>query len=289
MRRAGWRLAGLLALLALGAGPAGAGAAGAQRVEVPSLDRRGDAALLQPGFWFRAPGSTPAPAMLLLHGCAGPYDRARQLSHRLQEYAALLNAEGVHVLVTDSLTPRGEHELCSQRIGKRRVTQVQRRRDALGALRWLAAQPGVDADRLGLLGWSNGGSTVLAATDAGHDEVAAAPVSAHFAVAFYPGCAAELMRGYRPGAALLLLLGAADDWTAPGPCQALAASAGPPVPEVEVYAGAYHGFDSAAPLRLRTDVPNGVNPGQGVHVGGDPAARAASRLRLLRFVREFSR
>jgi hypothetical protein len=35
---------------------------------------------------------------------------------------------------------------------------------------------------------------------------------------------------------------------------------------------------------LRKDVPNGVNPWQGVHVGGDAAALAASRERLLRFL-----
>jgi hypothetical protein len=32
-------------------------------------------------------------------------------------------------------------------------------------------------------------------------------------------------------------------------------------------------------------VPNGVNPGQGVHQGGHPAALAASRERLQAFLR----
>ncbi len=39
---------------------------------------------------------------------------------------------------------------------------------------------------------------------------------------------------------------------------------------IEAYADAFHGFDSNAPLRLRRDVPNGIHPGQGVHVGGNP-------------------
>jgi len=119
-----------------------------------------------------------------------------------------------------------------------------------------------------------------------HPEVAAAAVRAAFAIAFYPGCEADLARGYLPSAPLLILLGDADDWTPPGPCQTLAAQAmAPPRPEVETYAGAVHGFDGSAPVRVRRDVPNGARQGQGVQVGGDPAAAAASRERLLAFVR----
>jgi dienelactone hydrolase len=206
---------------------------------------------------------------------------------RYVEAAARLNAMGIHVLVTDSLTPRGEKELCTQRTGTRRVTQSERRRDALGALQWLAAQPGVDAARLGLLGWSNGGSTVLAATNRRHPEVAAAAVQPSLAVAYYPGCESELARGYVATAPLLMLLGELDDWTPAAPCKALAAKADPalgPVPVLEAYAAAYHGFDGRAPVRLRADVPNGVHPGQGVHVGAEPVARSAAAERLRQFL-----
>lgn len=277
MRR---RLRVLAAAAALLAGAALA----QQRVQVDSLDRAGGAALSMPGFWYPAASTAAAPAFVLLHGCGGPYGRGGEPGARLREIAARLNALGVGALVVDSLTPRGEKELCTQRNGQRRVTQTQRRRDALGALQWLAAQPGVDAARLGLMGWSNGGSTVLAATNRHHPEVAQAPVRPSLAVAWYPGCAVERMAGWAGSAPLLMLLGAADDWTPAAPCQALAAQAGAPLPEVEAYAGAYHGFDGTAPLRLRTDVPNGTQPGQGVHVGADPAARAASARRLEAFL-----
>ena len=282
-----------LAAACLSVATAAAMAAPPQRLEIDSLDLSdgvGSAALRQPAFWFRTERSGPAPAVLLLHGCGGPYGRSGALSARMTDYAALLNAEGLHVLVTDSLTPRGERELCTQKVGTRKVTQLNRRRDALGALQWLAAQPEVDATHIGLMGWSNGGSNVLAATNLVHAEVRAAAARPAFAVAFYPGCEDELRRGYRPSAPLLMLLGGADDWTAPGPCVALAqasssADASVPPPEAVVYPGAYHGFDGTAAVVVRRDVPNGVRGGLGVHVGTDPAARAASHERLLQFLR----
>lgn len=290
------RVAGWLGGLAIAASTPLAAAA-PQAVQVPSLDTRGGAAVQLPATWFEAGGTGRGPALVLLHGCGGLGERrgaAGALGPRYTELAAFLNGLGIHVLVTDSLGPRGEKELCTQRTGTRRVTQLQRRRDALGALRWLAAQPVVDAARVGLLGWSNGGSTVLAATNLQHAEVARAAADdgtrARLAVAFYPGCEAELQRGYRPAAPLLMLLGEADDWTPAAPCKRLAAEARPEagvaMPQVEAYEGAYHGFDGTAALRLRRDVPNGVNPGQGVHVGAHPEARAAARRRLERFLRE---
>ncbi len=256
-----------------------------QAVQVPSLDRRDDAAVVLPGFWFPAGTDSVAPAMLLLHGCGGLYNRRGGLAARYRDLAGRLNVMGIHVLVTDSLTARNERELCTQKNGERAVTQLNRRRDALGALQWLAARPEVDPRRLGLLGWSNGGSTVLAASNGLHAEVQASVVKPSLAVAFYPGCASELARGYQAAAPLLLLVGEADDWTPAEPCQRLARQAGGAAVQIETYAGAFHGFDGSAALRKRRDVPNGVNPGQGVHVGANPEARAASAQALERFVR----
>jgi dienelactone hydrolase len=93
-----------------------------------------------------------------------------------------------------------------------------------------------------------------------------------------------LKRGFETGTRLLMLVGEADDWTPAAPCHELARTEHGIAPEIEGYDGAYHGFDSVAPLRLRQDVPNGAHPGQGVHVGGDAAAFTASRERWLRFL-----
>lgn len=257
------------------------------RVDPPSLDRRDGGPVALVGHWFAATaaGEGPSPAVLLLHGCGGAYDAKGRVSRRLRDYAALINAQGWHALVLDSLTPRGVSELCTQRNGARPVTQVHRRLDALGALAWLARQPEVDASRLALVGWSNGGSTVLAATNRRQTDVARSPIRARAAVAFYPGCTAELARGHEPDAPTLVLVGERDDWTAAAPCVELAARSEGAMRSV-VYPGAFHGFDGTAAPRLRRDVPGGVNPGQGVTVGGNPAAREASRREMLAFLHE---
>lgn len=269
-----------LALLLL----AGAASLQAQEsVSFPSLDGAGNAPVVLTGLFFAA-AESPARTVVLLHGCSGVFDRSGALAGRLRDYVALFNGLGMHALVVDSLTARYEKEICTQKIGKRRVTQANRRLDALGAVAYLAERSDVDAAGIGLVGWSNGGSTVLAATNLRHRDVTAARVKPAFAVAFYPGCEADLRRGYEPAAPLLLLVGEADDWTPAAPCRALARAAADPKPAIESYAGAFHGFDSDAPVRLRKDVPNGVNPTLGVHVGGNAAAWRLSRDRLLRFL-----
>ena len=273
--------AALALFLACGIGHASA----QQRVSFPSLDGPGNAPVVLIGYFFAA-RTSPAPAIALFHGCGGAYDRNGALAKRMREYAELFNSLGMHALVVDSLTPRYEKELCTQRNGTRRVTQANRRLDALGAIAYLADRADVDAGRIGLIGWSNGGSTVLSASNLHHRDVAAATVKPAFAIAFYPGCESDLKRGYSPAAPLLMLVGQLDDWTPSAPCVALARSVTEMRPEIAVYPGAWHGFDSDAPVRLRKDVPNGVNPGQGVHVGGNPAAWRASRDRVVRFLAE---
>jgi dienelactone hydrolase len=273
-----WAVAVVTSLLA-------ALASAQERVSFPSFDGAGNAPVVLSGYFFPVAAS-PAPAIAMFHGCGGAYDKSGALSRRMREYAELFNGLGMHVLVVDSLTARYEKELCTQRSGRRRVTQANRRLDALGALAYLADRTDVDARRIGMIGWSNGGSTVLSATNLHHHDVAAAIVKPAFAIAFYPGCESDLKRGYSPSAPLLMLVGQLDDWTPSAPCVALAKSVADMKPEITVYPGAWHGFDSDAPVRLRKDVPNGVNPGQGVHVGGNPAAWRASRDRVVRFLAE---
>lgn len=223
--------------------------------------------------WHAAPGGAgPFPAVVLLHGCSGATTRGA-VNERFAEAAARAVAAGYEVLLVDSFGSRGLREVCTVPFGERSVTQRHRRADAFAALEWLAARPTVRAERIALMGWSHGGSTVLAVlaqNDARARRYAAA-------IAFYPGCAPALRAGaaFAPRTPFAILIGEADDWTPEPPCRELATAlqaAGASV-EYRAYPGAHHGFDGTAQLRVRK-VPNTASGT--ATVGGHPEARVAA-------------
>ena len=251
-----------------------------QRVEVP-----GSIPLV--AYWFAAATPGPRPAVVALHGCSGPYDTRGQLAERMRRYAADFNDAQMHVLVLDSFGPRGLRSICEISQSKRPVRETDRRADAQAALRWLAARPEVDATRLVLLGWSHGAQTVLASLDASDAAVSGQTLQPRAAVAFYPGCTETLKNShYRLQGPLLLMVGARDDWTAAAPCVRLHERLGAQAPrfEFEVYPDSYHGFDSLSPPKVRDNVGS-TRRGKAT-VGGNPAARVASRERMFRFLAE---
>jgi dienelactone hydrolase len=192
------------------------------------------------------------------------------------------------VLYVDSFGPRGEASICAQKLSERKIFDDNRRMDVAGALQWLARQPGVDARRLGVLGWSHGGSTVLAAADATNDAVRQQPVKPAALVAFYPGCGAyDLMLRYDAVAPLLVMTGELDNWTPAAPCERLTrrlTSRGQPVRYVQ-YPGSYHAFDGTSPVTER-DNAGGTRFGKAM-AGGNPEARTASAVEMLRFYAQY--
>lgn len=231
---------------------------------------------------FRPTANKPNGTVVALHGCGGLYatSGARQgrLNARHQAMAEMLLAQGYAVVFPDSLSPRGLNQLCTVKLRNRTVGQIERRRDALATLNWVAAQPWATPSKMALIGWSHGGSAVLSTTDARQPEVTAQAAKPVVAIAFYPGCSDARKTGYQPSTRLLLMVGALDDWTPPGPCIELGQGVGA---EVHVYADSYHGFDNpVGGVTLRSDVPNGVHPGRGVHVGANPVAREQAYGRL---------
>ncbi len=228
------------------------------------------------------------PAIVFQHGCGGPGANGK-LSARHQAAMDWAVVRGFVALHVDSLSPRGEKELCTQKFSARKINQTHRVADAYSALEFLASHPAVDSTRIALWGWSHGGSSVLGAMRAPAPSSARARFAA--AIAFYPGCSAyaQASRPYRPLNPTLILIGEADDWTPAAPCKALAEAmtqAKQPL-FIELYAGAYHGFDDPNPnakVRVRSDVPNGVKPGAGVTVGPHPEARTRAMKRAEQFL-----
>lgn len=267
----------LLPAAALGLAAACAGAAPAlQRVDLPPLP----SGTVLHAHWLPAEGAERRPAVLALHGCGGLYAKGGGLAERYRETAERLHAAGYAVLMPDSFGSRGLREICQTRYRERSVDVAQRVLDARAALAWLAAQPQVDARRIGVLGWSNGATTTLNLLEQRrlHPEPGEPAIAG--AAVFYPGCGPLAKRqAVLEAAPLVMLLGALDDWTPAQPCvdfaRSLQARGGGSDVTVQVYADSYHGFDGTAPVRLRADVPNGTSR-EGVHQGGNPEARTQS-------------
>jgi len=294
------RRARFTALLALCALPA-LGATG-EKVSFASLDidpATGKPLMLSGLFFTPDPSSGGFPAVVALHGCDGMYSRlaGRQdrLSARHQAMADLLLAEGYAVLFPDSFNPRGLRELCSLPVRQQPITQDHRRLDVLGALDYLRSRPDIAHNRVALLGWSHGGSAVLASMNARHPVVADYLARLHeldgfylTAIAFYPGCfgALRAREGYAPAAPIRIFIGESDDWTSPKPCITLGeAMEAMHMPlHVTTYPDTYHGFDAPRLSKQHLDVPNGVHPGRGVTIAANAEARddayARTRARL---------
>ena len=273
-----------------------------ERVAFPSfaLDARGVPVVLNAMLFRPADAQDKRlPAVIALHGCGGMYSivksRREELSIRHRMMAELLTGEGYAVLFPDSFRSRGREEICKQALRDRTITITERRLDTLAALAYLQERSDIAADRIAVLGWSHGGSTVLHADNAKSSAVQhfregdAAPFF-RAAIAFYPGCydSANAREGYAPAAPLLMLIGAADDWTSPRPCIALAERmrrASQSI-EVVVYPDTYHGFDGPdSQGRMHLDMPNGVHPGEGVTVAVNRAARDDAYRRVKAFLR----
>lgn len=131
-----------------------------ERVQFDSLDRDGDRPIRIEALLYKPSGDVPAagrPAVIALHGCGGLYStvkgRRDRPSPRHAARAEAMLAAGYVVLFPDSLTARGLDQTCTIRASERVLTAARRKLDALGALAWLASQPGIARERIALLGW----------------------------------------------------------------------------------------------------------------------------------------
>jgi dienelactone hydrolase len=156
----------------------------------------------------------------------------------------------------------------------------------LAAAQWLAAQSFTPPGGVVLLGWSNGGSTVLASGRSAPD----LPKGLlRGLVAFYPGCRDIVKHAdWSPAAPLLILMGASDDWTPAAPCQALAAK-WPGKITLVTYPGAYHDFDVPDRQVVTRAGLAFTAAGTGeAHAGTDPAGRADALQRVPAFLDSLS-
>jgi len=202
-----------------------------------------------------------APAVVMMHGRAGPYSinvkssgpyNASTLSRRHKMWGERWSALGYVAVLVDSFAPRGFPGGFGRGTINERPDAVNevtvRPLDAYGALSYLRSRPDVAPDRIGLQGWSNGGSAALAALAVDAPGLANPAAGFRAALVFYAGCGLRGhfdAQGYRPYATVLAFHGTADEETSPQRCQKLverSRSLGGDI-TLKLYQGASHGFD----------------------------------------------
>jgi len=246
-----------------------------ESVSIPADDDNEPAKLA--AMLFKPQGQGPFPAIVAMHGCSGLWSSKNkaELSPRHADWGQRLSALGYVVIFPDSYGSRGLGPQCKN--GDREVEPYRERvEDANAARRYLQTLPYVKPATIALLGWSNGGSTVLY-TVRPKDRPKAGEPDFRAAVAFYPGCTAPVDKGdSATRLPLLIAMGDADDWTPAAPCKALAA-ANPDKVKLILYPGAYHDFDNEAQKLHELHGLAFTANGDGVaHAGLNPAARAAA-------------
>jgi dienelactone hydrolase len=224
------------------------------------------------GYLFSPAGGGPHPAIVMLHGRAGPYSanvnagctlvarsvtspcNATTLSKRHAMWGEYWSERGYVALLPDSFGPRGKahgfgrfthDDPARDDVNEKTVRPL----DAEGALAWLRTRNDVIAGSIFLQGWSNGGSTLLNVI---HRQ-GMQSTGFRAALAFYPGCGNEALLGPTIATAVpvTMFLGSDDEEVSPVICQHVAErsrNAGSPI-EVVLYQGATHGFDDPGPGR----------------------------------------
>jgi dienelactone hydrolase len=189
----------------------------------------------------------PVPAVVLLHGASG----VRRM--REQTYGRQLAALGIAALVIDAFAPRRDMGRgFIERILN--ITETMLIADAYAALRYLAARPEIDGERVVMMGFSYGGmASVLSA----YAQVAAlfAPDGLRFVghVAYYGPCIARFEDPRTTGAPVLMLFGDDDAIMNPERCAETVADLrrGGSAAEMIVYPGARHQWDGSRTVAWR--------------------------------------
>jgi dienelactone hydrolase len=184
------------------------------------------------GYSIKPDGDGRFPAVVMLHGCGGIRDFHLQWASRLKEW-------GYVSLRVDSFSPRNISNICANGESED-VSPYHRALDAHGAKLYLSELPFVDQRRIAVMGWSQGGRSVLWAAMR-HDYLPndiGEPFRA--AIAFYPWC-----RNIPPkfGSPLLILIGEKDDWTPASLCESLQEYVKSELTLI-IYPEAYHSFDA---------------------------------------------
>jgi len=182
-------------------------------------------------------GQGPFPALIGMHGCNGLHSNHTTWARRLNEW-------GYAVLLVDGLNPRNIDTLCR---GEWPLPAKQRAIDAFAAREFLRKNPTISADRIGIIGWSHGGETVLYALDYSQSKFERRDDPFKVGIAIYPPCVFK-RTFFGVDSPLLILKGADDSAGSPigDMCPGMVQRAGTSRELIDFvsYPGVVHGYDN---------------------------------------------
>lgn len=180
---------------------------------------------------------TPAPAVVIAHGCGG-------VGGAEMSWVGDLADAGIASLIVDSFGGRGIQQICS---GEETINVFSPIIDVYRAAELLDEHPYVDGSRLALMGFSFGGRTAIWSAFTRFQKTYDGRPFAGYA-AFYPStCYIRLQdEAQVSGGPIRLFHGTADNWTPIGQCQQMIdrMSAGGADAGIFPYEGAGHSFDN---------------------------------------------
>lgn len=221
------------------------------------------------------------PAVVIAHGSAG-------IESRGSFYVAEINKAGIATLEIDMWAARG----WLGGITGRPLGVPETLPDAYGALKFLSAQPRIDPQRIGILGFSWGGIVALLCATQPYTQLftqGAFKFAAH--VANYPVCwVYNQLPGYAfnsfTGAPVLIQAGELDAYDNPDTCTHLVESlpaAARGFISVKTYKGATHAWDRLEPATAMTDEYSHLGRGGEVPSVPNPEAAHESRSAAVMF------
>lgn len=187
--------------------------------------------------------------MVLMHGSGG-------VERGMAQWVEAFNDMGVATFVVSSFEPRGVKSTVDDQA---RVPYAANLMDALQALQLLAKHPRIDDSRIGVMGFSRGGSVAFqSALEPLRHAVVKSDLKFALHISAYGGCNQFYWSPHISKAPILNLVGEADDYTTAVSCERLAAryaGAGASVRTVK-YAGAHHSWDGMYGVHW---LPNGTS------------------------------
>jgi len=264
-------LGGALLLAVVGAGSAQAEDEGPVPEHVTFLSADGHTKLV--GYLYK-PTRMPAtrvPAVVMMHGRAGAYSsrahgvyNASMLSKRHKAWGRIWAEAGYIAVLVDGFGPRGYPAGFPRHSYHRRPKELNevtiRPLDAYGALAYLRSRSDVVPDRIGLQGWSNGGSATLSTMHIEAPGITSPTPLTGFraALAFYPGCGLKRRfddAPFLPYAPVLVFHGTDDEEVSDERCADLVEESREHGGDVEIvlYPDATHSFDTPTRKRQRIE------------------------------------